>query len=78
VFAGDGTFTHSTLGWTLTITGSASAVTVDLGARTVTQAGVPADQLLTRNTRDWGWFTPGSNAVTSTVSVVWTWRPQYV
>lgn len=77
VFAGDGTFTNSTNGWSLTITGSTGAVTVDLGNRTVMQAGIPADQLLTRTDRDWGWFTVGSNSVTSSASVVVTWRNQF-
>lgn len=74
VFAGNGAFTNTTEGWTITIAGAASAVTVDLGNRTVTQAGVPADQLMTRTDREWGWFSPGSNSVTSNVSVVVTWR----
>lgn len=77
VFAGDGTFTHSGLGWDLTITGSTGAVTVDLGARTVTMGGNPADNVLTRNNRAWGWFTPGNNSVTSTVSVGVTWRASW-
>ncbi len=76
VFAGDGTFTHSGLGWTLEISGSSAAVTVDIGARSIVQAGLPAPGLLIRNNRDWGWFTAGSNAVTSNVSCVVTWRDQ--
>lgn len=75
VFAADGTFTNSTAGWSLTITGSSGAVTVDLGNRTVTQAGIPADQLLTRTDRDWGWFLPGANTVSGSATV--TWRTQY-
>jgi hypothetical protein len=77
VFSGNGTFTHSGLGWTLTIAGGVSAVTVNLGQRTVTQGGLPVPGLLTRNNRDWGWFTAGSNSVTSTVSVTVTWRNQW-
>ena len=77
VFAGDGTFTHSTLGWSLEVDGSTGAVTVDLGARTVTQASLPADNLLIRNNRNWGWFTVGANAVTSDVSVAVTWRDSW-
>jgi hypothetical protein len=77
VFASDGTFTHSGLGWDLTITGSTGAVTVDLGARTVTMGGNPADNLLTRTDRKWGWFLPGNNSVTSTVSVGVTWRASW-
>jgi hypothetical protein len=74
VFSGDGTFTHSTLGWTIQIIGSSGAVTVNLGARTVTEGGNPADNLLRRNNRKWGWFTVGNNSVSSTVSVGVTWR----
>lgn len=77
VFAGDGTFTHSGLGWSITIAGSTGAVTVDLGARTVKQAGIDADQLLTRTDNPWGWFISGNNAVTADVSVSVTWRNQY-
>jgi hypothetical protein len=77
VFSGDGTFTNSTAGWSLTIAGSTGPVTVDLGARTVVQAGIPADNLLTRTDASWGWFLPGSNTVTSSVSVGVTWRSQF-
>lgn len=82
VFAGDGSFTHSGLGWTLTIAGSTGAVTVNLGARTVTMGGNPADNVLRRsgtgdNARKWGWFVPGNNSVTSTVSVGVTWRSSW-
>lgn len=80
VFSGDGAFTHSTLGWELTITGSTGAVTVNLGARTVTQGGSAADNLLRRtggDARKWGWFTPGNNSVSSTVSTVVTWRASW-
>lgn len=76
-FAGDGTFQHTGLGWELEIAGSSGAVTVDLGTRTVTEGGNPAPNLLRRNHRDWGWFTPGNNSVTSDVSVTVTWRDQY-
>lgn len=78
VFSGDGTFTHNTLDWELEITGSTSAVTVDLGNRTVTQAGSPAPNLLRRDRRDWGWFVPGNNSVTTDISVGVTWRNAYV
>jgi len=78
VFAGDGTFTNSTAGWSITITGSAGAVTVDLGNRTVTEGGNPALNRLRRTRRDWGWFNVGSNTVTTSVSTVITWRTQWV
>lgn len=82
VFAGDGTFTHSTLGWAIEVTGSGGAVTVDLGNRTVTEGGNPALNRIRRTPATgaggvWGWFTPGSNSVTSDVSVVVTWRSSW-
>lgn len=82
VFAGNGTFTHSTLGWGIQVTGAAGAVTVDLGARTVTEGGNPALNRIRRTPatgqgRVWGWFTPGSNSVTANVSVTVTRRAQF-
>ena len=77
VFAGDGTFTHSDLGWTIEVDGSGAAVTVDLGLRTVIEGGTDALNRIRRNNRKWGWFTPGANNVTSDVSVVVTWRSSY-
>lgn len=81
-FSGDGTFTHSDLGWALEVVGSTGPVTVDLGARTVSQGGSPADNLLRRTPsagqgRVWGWLLATPNNVTSTVSVTVTWRPQW-
>jgi hypothetical protein len=78
VFAGDGTFEHTTLGWEIEVTGSGGPVTVDLGNRTVTEGGLPATNRIRRTNRDWGWFTPGNNSVTSDVSVVVTWRDQWM
>lgn len=82
VFSGNGIFTHSTLGWAMEIVGASGAVTVDIGNRTVTQASLPADNLLrltpaSGHGREWGWFTVGNNSVTSTVSVGVTWRNQW-
>ncbi len=77
VFAGDGTFTHSDLGWTIQVTGSGAAVTVDLGARTVVESAATAINRIRRNNRKWGWFTPGANNVTADVSTVVTWRASY-
>lgn len=79
VFAGDGTFTHSGLGWAIEVTGSGAAVTVDLGARTVVESGSPATNRIrrtaaTNGSRSWGWFDPGSNSVTADVSVTVTYR----
>lgn len=47
-FAGDGTFTHSGLGWAIEVTGSGAAVTVDLGNRTVVESGSPATNRIRR------------------------------
>lgn len=77
-FSGDGTFTHSGLAWSITIAGSSGAVTVDLGNRTVTQAGIPAENLMRHTDDYWGYFTPGNNAVTANVSVGVTWRPSWI
>jgi hypothetical protein len=77
VFAGDGTFTNTTAGWSIEVVGSGGAVTVNLGARTVTEGGNPAPNLIRRNNRAWGWFVPGNNSVTSDVSVVLTWRSSW-
>lgn len=83
VFSGDGTFTHSGLGWAIQITGSGGAVTVRLGERTVTEGGNPATNRLRRPgvvagmEQIWGWFEPGVNSVTSTVSVNVIWRNQF-
>lgn len=82
VFAGDGTFTHSDLGWAIEVTGSGGAVTVDLGARTVTEGGNPALNRIRRTPvsgagQVWGWFPVGTNNVTSDVSVTVTWRSSW-
>lgn len=84
VFSGDGTFTHTGLGWGIEVTGSGGAVTVTLGPppRTVTEGGNPAPNRVRLHPapnqgRKWGWFEPGNNAVTSDVSVTVTWRDQY-
>lgn len=77
VFAGNGSFTNSTEGWVLTVAGAAGPVTVNLGTRTVTEGGLPAQNRLRHTTRDWGWFGVGANTVTSTVSVGLTYRIQW-
>lgn len=78
VFAGAGTFTNTTNGWSITATAGSFPVTVDLGARSVTVGGVAATNRVRRTSRDWGWFTVGNNTVTSSSSVVVTWRSQYI
>lgn len=82
-FSGDGTFTHNGLGWAIEVTGSSGVVTVDLGARTVTEGGVAATNRIRRTPvagdgRLWGWFPNGSNSVNSTVPVDVIWRTQHV
>jgi len=77
VFAGDGALVHNDLDWTLTISGSSGPVTVDLGNRTVTMGGNPADYVLGPSSRHWGWFIPGTNSLSSSVSTTVTWRDQY-
>ena len=77
-FGGDGTFAHLDNDWSITIDGSpGGTVHVDLGARTVTLSGDPADQYLTVTNRLWGWFTPGINNVQSDVPVSISIRYQY-
>lgn len=82
-FSGDGTFTHDDLGWAIEVTGSSGTVTVDLGARTVTEGGSAATNRIRRTTvpgmgRVWGWFPPGTNNVTTDVAVDVIWRTQYL
>lgn len=82
-FSGDGTFEHTGLGWSITITGSTGTVLVDLGNRLVTQGGLSAMQLMRRvpvagEGRVWGWFEKGSNSVSSNVAVTVTWRDQWL
>jgi hypothetical protein len=75
VFSGDGTFTNSDTGQTVTVVGSSGAVTVKTGdGRTVTQAGVPARNLVTVSDDEWMRFDVGTVNVTSTVSVGVSWR----
>lgn len=74
-FSGAGTFTNSTAGWTITVS---AACVVNLGAKSVTVAGVNSDNLMTaRTSRDWGWFEPGNNTLARSVSVGVTWRDQF-
>ena len=75
VFSGDGTFTNSDTGQSITVAGSSGPVTVHCGdGRTVTQAGVPARNLATPNDDEWMRFDPGTVNVTSTVSCDVSWR----
>lgn len=72
-FSAAGSITNSTAGWTITVTG---ACVVDLGARTVTDGGGAADELMTKTDRDWGWFLPGANTVAGSNYTV-TWRDAF-
>ena len=84
-FPGDGTFTHSGLGWVIQVVNATGAVHVRLGDRYATNsAGTTILSNRIRRTpvanmsRVWGWFEPGNNAVTSTVAVTVRWRNQYL
>lgn len=78
VFSGDGTFTNSDTGQAITVAGSSGAVTVRCGDQpSVTQAGVPARNLVTTNDDEWMRFDRGTVNVTSTVSVDVSWRPTW-
>lgn len=76
VFAGDGTLTAD--GVTLTVAGSGAAVTVDVGALTVTEGGSPADNVLTPSSPDWLIFGPGTTVTSGTASVGVTYRDSWV
>ncbi len=76
VFEGDGVLEHVESGDTITVAGSSSAVTVDVGARTITQAGVPARNLARFNRPWWSrWLNPGAqvtlNVTGTTVAVAY-------
>lgn len=74
-FSGAGTYTNSTAAWTLTVS---AACIIDLGNRTIQVAGVNSDNLLTARTdQAWGWFLPGSNTLSRSVSVTTTFRSQW-
>jgi hypothetical protein len=78
VFSGNGSFTNSDTGQVVTIAGlGAGAVTVDCGARTVTQAGLDVDGALSVSDSEWVRLDPGTVNVTSTVSVDVKWRDQW-
>jgi hypothetical protein len=66
-FAGDGTLTHTQSGDTITVVGSAGPVTVNVGARTITEGGSPARNRARFNRPWWQRWNAGQ-AVTLTVS----------
>lgn len=74
-FSGAGNFINSTAGWTLTVS---AACVVNLGLRTVTVGGVNSDNLLTgRTSQAWGWFLPGANTISRSVTSTATLRSQW-
>lgn len=54
------------------------AITVDVGAMTVTQGGLPADNLLAVATPQWLRFGPGSTSVTVSGTVDVEWRDHWI
>lgn len=78
VFSGDGILTHVPSGDTVEIDGSSGAVTVDVGAGTVLQAGLPADGLLIPSNDPWQTWNPGPFTLSATVSTVVSWRSQWL
>lgn len=75
VFSGDGTFTNTHTGQSITVAGSTGAVTVKTGdGRTVTQGGNPARNLVTVTDDEWMRFDPGTVNVTADVSCQVSWR----
>lgn len=74
-FSGAGNFINSTAGWTLTVS---AACIVNLGLRTVTVGGVNSDNLLTgRTAQAFGWFVPGANTISRSVTSTTTLRSQW-
>lgn len=69
-FSGDLTFTNTTTGDVLEVDGSTAAVTVDVGARTVTMSGSPADGVLLPAEQYWMRFQKGTNNVTVSTGTV--------
>lgn len=69
IFSGDGTFENQETGEEIVVAGSAGAVTIDVGAGTILEGGLPAARRVTVNTRHWMRFGRGDTNVTSTVSV---------
>lgn len=74
-FSGAGNYVNSTAGWTITTTG---ACIVDLGNRTIQVGGVNSDNLVSgRTDQAWGWFLPGANTISRSVTSTLTMRSQY-
>ena len=76
VFAGDGTLTAD--GDTVEVSGSAAAVTVNVGARSVTMSGGPADNVFTADQPWWLTFGPGTTTTSGTASVTVTYRDSFL
>jgi hypothetical protein len=77
-FAGDSVLSMPG-GVSLSVVGSSGAVVVDVGNRTVTEAGAPADSLLRPSHRYWARLDVGSNAVNRTgANIDIDWRDQWI
>lgn len=76
VFAGDGTLTID--GYTLEVSGSAAAVTVDVSDFSVTQSGSAADDLLIPSRPWWVTFGAGTTTTSSDVSIDVTYRDHWL
>jgi hypothetical protein len=78
-YAGDAVVTHAAYGAVLEVDGSAGTVIVDCGARTVTQSGSPADNLLIRNKPYWIRLPKAGGTLTRTgATVTVSWRDQWL
>lgn len=78
LFSADAVLTHVPSGDTVEIDGSTSAVTVDVGAGTVVQSAVAADNLLIASNDPWQTWYPGTFNLTATANVTVSWRSQFI
>jgi hypothetical protein len=78
-YASDAVLSHAAYGATLEVDGSSAAVIVDVGARTVTQSGSPADNLLIRNKPYWIRLPKAGGTLTrSGATVTVSWRDSWL
>lgn len=77
VFSGDGSFSNSTTGLDIAVSGSTGPVTIDALTGVVTMAGVDADGVAAYDSSQIMRFARGVNTVSSTVSVDVKTRPAY-
>jgi hypothetical protein len=79
VYAGDAVLTHVDSGDTLEVAGSSGAVTVDVGAKSVTEGGTPAGGLLIPSRRYWMRWGTGTVALNrSGANVTARWRDHWL